>query len=141
MPEMTIDFNNEQDKRDLYAVLRTRKGVHTVSVKRKTKHRSLKQNAYLWGVVLPYAASAMTEAWGETFDADGAHEYLKREFLSRPVVNRSTGEIVGHRTGSTAELTTERFAEYIDTVCKWCAEYLGVEIPEPNERQNNLTAA
>lgn len=131
--KLSIDFNNDRDKRQLWTVLKSRKGRHVVEVKRVRKVRSLSQNAYYWGVCLPYAADAINAEWGESFDADQAHAFFGDKYLKRQIVNRNTGEVMGEIILSTASLTTEQFSDYIEKIRQDCAEYLGVEIPLPNE--------
>jgi hypothetical protein len=97
----------------------------TVSVEPERKHRSLKANAYLWGVVYRTAA----EWCGH--DEEELHELMKAKFLPARVVVLPTGEEM-QGPGSTADLTTDAFAEYVSQVKRFFAEH-GVYIPEAGE--------
>jgi len=44
------------------------------------------------------------------------------------------GEILMQTIGSTTKLNTIKFNEYIDNIRQWSLEYLGQDIPEPNEQ-------
>jgi len=97
----------------------------TVSIEPERKHRSLRANAYLWGVVYRTAS----EWCGH--DEEELHELMKTRFLPPRVVALPTGEeLTG--PGSTADLTTDAFAEYVAQVKRFFAEH-GVYIPEAGE--------
>lgn len=70
--------------------------------------------------------------WDEIKTNDDAHEYIKKEFLQKTITNHKTEE---KKTipGSTAELTTKEFCEFIEAVVKWAVEFLNIQIPFPNE--------
>jgi hypothetical protein len=97
------------------------------------KKRSLPQNAYYWAAMLPMVKDGLREVgYNEVKSLDDAHEILKHLFLKRKLSNDNTGdEIV--IPGSTAKLTTIEFNTFIDEVIRWAAEYLGIQIPLPNE--------
>ena len=60
------------------------------------------------------------------------HELLKYKFLKREFIT-SDGDIL-QSIGSTTELSTKEFNEYIESIQIWSAEYLNVNIPDPNEQ-------
>jgi len=98
------------------------------------KKRSLKQNAYYWSVVVPMVKDGLNDqGWDEIRYAEEAHEVIKGQFLSKSVPNTLTGEILEIR-GSSSDLTTTEFLAFIDQVIKWAAEFLGIQIPYPNEK-------
>jgi hypothetical protein len=89
---------------------------------RLTKHhhaRSLSQNAYYWGVVIPLLAE------GCGYDDEEMHEALKWRFLAR-----HDGPMPTVR--STATLNTTEFCEYVEH-CRRLAAEMGVVIPDPRE--------
>ena len=66
------------------------------------------------------------------------HEFLKAQFnrQSITVANKETGESIDSEiSGSTTELTTVEFMEYIENVLRWAAEFLSLVIPEPNQTE------
>jgi hypothetical protein len=97
------------------------------------KKRSLPQNAYYHGCVVPLVKDGLRDAgYNEVKTCEDAHEILKHLFLKRKLSNENNGdEIV--IPGSTAKLTTIEFNTFIDEVIQWAAEYLGITIPLPNE--------
>lgn len=91
-----------------------------VVIRRKKKHRSGQQNAYLWGCVYDLISAETGYSPQETHDA------MRFKFLTDlskdiPVVK------------STTSLTTVEFMDYIAEIQKWASEFLDVFIPEPNE--------
>ncbi len=103
-----------------------------ITVEVKSKKRSLKQNRYYWGVVVPLVKAGLTDA-GWRYTTEQVHEDLKRDFNIVEIVNEQSGEI-RKSIGSTTEMTTKQIMEYFAKITEWSAEYLGVEIPEPNEQ-------
>jgi hypothetical protein len=88
-------------------------------------NRSLRANAYLWGVV--YATLA---EWSG-HDADEIHEAMKRRFLGTREFTLPSGTRCS-TTPSTACLDTEQFARYVDRVKQFAAEQ-GCYVPDPGE--------
>jgi len=121
---------NPQELVNLFKNLKD--GKHLVTIK-DVRKRSVNQNAYYWGVVVPMVRKGLFEiGFDEVQTYDDAHELLKKQFVRRQFANKQTGEVVTI-TGSTTGLSIPEFNEYIERVCKWSAEYLGVVIPSPNQ--------
>jgi hypothetical protein len=90
---------------------------------RVTKHhhsRSLNQNAYYWGIVIPLLA----ESCG--YEDEEMHDALKHRFL-RDRANEKGGLVL---VRSSAALNTAEFTEYIEQIRRLAAE-MGVAIPDP----------
>lgn len=106
-----------------------------ITIEERKRNRSLSQNAYMWGVVIPPIVTAFNE-YGNNVDSEQVHEFLKDEVgkLTKMVV-LPDGE-VKRISGSTAELKTMEFEDYLERVRAWAAEVLGIQIPMPNERFN-----
>jgi hypothetical protein len=100
-----------------------------ITIKRKGK-RSLQQNRYYFGCVLPEIQHELKRL-GNDFDIDTIHEFLKQKFNSEKVVVEVTGELL-EIGKSTTELNKEEFSEYIFQITKWASETLGLYIPEPS---------
>lgn len=101
-----------------------------VTIERKRKKRSLSQNSYYWGIVIP-SCRAILEEYGNEVDDEETHSFLKEH------VGKLTGSVVdgkGRRaiTKSSASLSTAEFEQYILRVTVWAATE-GVVIPSPNE--------
>ena len=97
----------------------------TVVVEKLVKHRSTPQNAYYWGV----CTKLISETSGYT--PDEVHELLKQKFLRKS--DPLSLAIDFRRTGSTTELTTTEFENYLDSVKQFAAEFFGITMPDPNE--------
>jgi len=87
--------------------------------KYKTK-RSLKQNAYYFGVIIPIIAD-----WVGEDDKEAIHEALKNKFLE--VRDNKGLKIVQ----STAKLNTTQFEIYLERIRKWASIECGLVIPDP----------
>jgi hypothetical protein len=103
-----------------------------LTLKEHKKKRSLSQNAYYWGVVLPPIVRAFREH-GNNVDAEDVHAYLKDHVgkLKQHFITPDGEVLTG--PGSTAKLTTMEFEDYLAKVRAWAAETLGVAVPMPNE--------
>jgi len=109
-------------------------GIYTCDVMSNNK-RSLSQNAYLHGVVIPLVLEGLREAGFEDVrDADDAKDVIKGLFLKKKVVNRETGEVLSEIIKDTSDLTTIEMIDFIDEVVRWAAEYLSIHIPAPNSQ-------
>lgn len=94
--------------------------VVTVTISPFKKPRSNQQNRYLHGIVYPLIASET----GNTQEA--VAEAMKSMFLPpRFVLDVAV-------VGTTTELSTAEFNEYVEKICAWASEY-GIIIPQPNE--------
>jgi hypothetical protein len=93
--------------------------------------RSNQQSRYYWGAVIPIVQEGL-KGVGIEMSKEQTHEMLKYRFLKREFIT-SDGDIL-QSIGSTAELSTKEFNEYIESIQIWSAEYLNVNIPDPNEQ-------
>ena len=105
-----------------------------LSLENKKRKRSLHQNNFYWGVVIPIVKQGLIDV-GYRVTIDDTHDYIKTNFIKKELVNENTGEILPS-IGSTTELTTTEFMDLIAEIQQWAAEYLNVEIPDPNEQIN-----
>jgi hypothetical protein len=108
-------------------------GLYWFEFRRCRNQRTLSQNSYLWGVVYPRVAQGLFDCSGETLDATDAHEFCKSKFLWRPIMDRKNGTAKGRIIRSTVSLDTAEFAEYLDKIITFSAEFLGVEIPSATD--------
>lgn len=93
-----------------------------VSIKRRSKNRTLKQNAFYWAVVLPVIA----EETGHTVNE--VHEAYKRLFLPPKLIE--FGSMRFKEPGSTADLSTEDFWKYIEEIRAHAGTEFGLNIPD-----------
>jgi len=103
-----------------------------LTVEKKTRKRSIDQNSYYWGVVVPMAKAGLYDV-GYIYTLEETHDKLKKMFIIKEKVNFKTGEIQ-QETGSTTELTTTGMMEYFAQIQQWAAEYLSIDIPSPGEQ-------
>lgn len=104
----------------------------TIEVKRKTRKRSNSQNAYYHACIIPILRAAFKDI-GHNLSNEEVHLFLKTKFLKQTIANEN-GEYLGEKIGSTADLTTTQFMEYILQIQQFAAESLNVQIPSPNEQ-------
>lgn len=133
MPERICNFDDPRETAKVLTYVLTLKGKWRVGFVRERKRRSDAQNKYLWGVCYPYVAAGLLEAWGEARTDDEVHIFLKDKFLSKPLIDRRTGEIGGKTFPSSRILTVPEFCVYVDSIIKFAAESLNVAIPAPDE--------
>ena len=98
------------------------------------KKRSNRQNDFYWGVVMPIVQRGLYDATCELRDVKNIHYNILLPLFAptNEIVNVDTGESLLERLTS-SEMTTTQFCEYIMEVQKWGAEFLGIDIPSPNE--------
>lgn len=105
----------------------------TLTLEKRSKKRSNPQNSYLWAVVYACARKGFMDI-GYVLTLEEVHEFFKAKFLISDIVHPDKGEVLGNRIKSTTELETFEFGEYFEAIIRWCAEYLSIEIPYPNEQ-------
>lgn len=104
----------------------------TIEVKRKTRKRSNSQNAYYHSCVISIMRAAFKDI-GHNLSNEEVHLFLKTKFLKQTIANEN-GEFLGEKIGSTTDLTTTQFMEYILEIQQFAADSLDVQIPSPNEQ-------
>ncbi|MDE7464963.1 MAG: hypothetical protein K2M59_03690 [Muribaculaceae bacterium] len=101
-----------------------RNGEYTVKIVRKTKPRTIPQNALMW---MWY--KCMEESTGQS--KEDFHDYYKAKFLARQVV-------IGRRwvtvVGSTSDLNTLQMTEYLEKVKADAATEFGIKLPLPEDK-------
>ena len=110
------------------ALATMRDGEVTVRVERLKATRSLKQNAFYWGVII----QGLSEHTGYT--ADEMHEFLKAKFIpKRLAVLKGNGEISDELVigGTTTTLDTIEFSDYCAAIQQWAAEELDLLLNDP----------
>ncbi len=103
---------------------------YDIDIKPVRVTRSNRANAFYWACVVESFNQFLRDQ-GESYTAEDCHEFLKCKFLLQTLVNHETGEVVARAPRSTASLTTEEFAEFLDRCIAWLAETFGVVVPEP----------
>jgi hypothetical protein len=98
----------------------------------KKNRRSLSQNAYYWSAVVPLVREGLQDL-GHDLTLEETHDFLKGRFNAKEIINTDTGEVISVPR-STTELNKTQFGEYIEKIQQFSIEYLGVNIPSPNEQ-------
>ena len=100
--------------------------VHA-TFKREPSRRTLDQNAYYWGLVVPTIAE-----WSG-HDDEEIHEAMKELFLRpRSVDFPGTETAAVSVSASTAALTIEEFSAYVDRIVRWAGDQ-GLHVPVAGE--------
>src|SRR5690606_37023707 len=107
-------------------------GRYLTTVESKT-NRSLPQNAFLHGVLIPEFRAALNSVGYDEVKTDAqAKEIMKAMFCKRQVTNKETGEVLEY-IQNTSDMTREEMSILYDEVIKFCAENMNHIIPYPNE--------
>lgn len=109
-------FDMEKPEQKKFAVnyVKGQRGIIQLSIIHPRKSKTLSQLGYIWGVVYPDLAPGLAEAWGEHFDANRVHAVMKREYLSKAIVNKETGEPIAWEILSLRDLDVEECSRYIE---------------------------
>lgn len=99
----------------------------TVTVKAVRKHRSIDQNSYLHGVVLPI----LSQETGYT--TDEMKDIVKTLFLRK--IMTVAGKEIEVVLGS-SELNTKQFEDFMEDIRRWASTELWCYIPLPNEMES-----
>lgn len=91
-----------------------------VEIHKAKQVRSLRQNAYYWGVVVAIVADHTG------YTPDESHQELARMFLGYENNGKSF-------VRSTSKLNTVEFEQYMDKCRAWAMAEMSVHIPLPNE--------
>lgn len=106
----------------------------TISVAVAKKRRSLNQNAFYWGSVIPPVIELFAEN-GTDIDADQCHEYLKKNVMGVTEVIKAPDGCIHVVAGKSRALATVEWENNMEKIRAWAAQY-GKAIPFPNEHLN-----
>ena len=115
-----VIFNNDKYSQYLRSTFEEGDNV-TVIIKKKRRNRSLNQNKYYWGVVIPILGDELG------YSPDEMHEALKFKFL------RNGGNDDLPKVTPSSSLNTKEFEDLMVQIRTWSATELHVNIPQPNE--------
>jgi hypothetical protein len=108
-------------------------GKYQFKIERKDQ-RSLQQNAYLHGVMLPIVRDALYDAgWNNIKTIDHAKEEIIKMFCGYDETNVKTGETKTFYR-RTHELTKLQFMELVQDVQIWLLDFFNIELPLPGEQ-------
>jgi hypothetical protein len=123
----------DERERMLDALRQWSDGPVDVTIEKLLTTRSAQANRYYWGAVV----KAIAEYTG--YRPDEIHDTLKIKFLSKEVAfANGNGEVIGEFVigGSTRELNSVQFYEYVEAILAWALETLELNIlpPDPEWR-------
>lgn len=102
-----------------------------IKFERKGSKRSNPQNRYYWGIVIKEITLRLRELGHTWLQDDDTHQLMKLKFNFEQIVSEH-GEVM-ELPKSTATLTKTQFAEYVDKIRMWASDFLGINIPDPNQ--------
>lgn len=102
-----------------------------VGLEQRKKKRSLEQNAYFHGVMVPCVREMLYSAGFTCLTNEQAKSTIKTLFLEWE--EELNGIVVKH-TKDTRELTTSEFSDLIASVQVWAIETFDYVIPSPGEQ-------
>lgn len=104
-----------------------------LTIEKYSPQRSLKQNKVLYWILDLLSEEASIEP-------ERLKELLKYKFLKRPMLDKNGEAVIDESTGevewyvpSTTELSKIEFMDFIDKIYVWSSEFLGYELPIPDE--------
>lgn len=103
-----------------------------ITIERKRKKRSNRQNRYYFGVIVLILKQCLEWEWGERIDIETAHDVLKTNCNYKEIVNENTGEII-RVPQSTAVLNTGESEDYYENCRQFIRRLFNTEVPLPNE--------
>lgn len=103
-----------------------------ITVEKKGKKRSTEQNRYYWGIVIPLVKQGLIDV-GYRMTTELTHDFLRDKFCIVEIVNEITGEVITTK-GKTSEMSTSQMMDYFAQISQWAAEWLNIQIPEPEEQ-------
>lgn len=102
-----------------------------IRIERAGSRRSLPQNNYYWSCIVEEVRLGLLQL-GHQMTKEETHEFLKMKFNTVSIANDHGEEL--QVPGTTTTMTKTEFGEYIDRIAQWCAEYLGIVLPQPGEK-------
>jgi hypothetical protein len=135
--EIITEVNNGNFKRNRNEILSAIKQFEGKTIMFKlsilSKKRSLEQNSYYWGVIIPITKNAIHESWGEVWSTEKTHEFLKSKFLFYEKVNEETSEIIKVPKSTTENTTTDQ-ENYYSEIREFLKEWFNVDCPLPEQK-------
>lgn len=129
-----IEYLHSSDRNELGRIFKDIHNLNTsvrIEYKPVKSKRSINQNDYYWGVVIPTIANYIGD-----FNKD-THETLLDIFAPKKEhANKITGEITFKNIRS-SEMTTAEFTEYLEKIFIFTETELNLNIPRPSEYGRN----
>ncbi len=127
-----IPLNISQSVRDVFGKLEGK--TAQITIQERKKRRSLSQNSFYFGVVVPAIQNMFFDA-GQSVSTDTVHEYLKKHVGNLVTTLQTPDGAIKPVTRSSTELSTMDWEIFIEQIRAWAAQW-GTMVPFPND---NLT--
>lgn len=101
-----------------------------LTIEEYRKRRSRKQNNWYFGAVLPAIAEHLGYERYNKDELQKLHEALKKEILGTKTIKAGNTKL--EITNGTKTLDTLEFTNYVETVRRWAAKELGLNIEDPS---------
>ncbi len=106
-----------------------------VTFKKRTNTRTKPQNRYYWAVIVPIFKNSIREEWGELWNSEDVHLFLKENCNFTERYNEDSGMVV-RSVKSTTENSTQEQEDFHTRCRNLAAEFFNTHIPMPNEETN-----
>lgn len=130
-----VDGKWTMDKDFAFMCSLLKNGEYTVTIKKKTKPRSLSQNALYWvwlrSVGNCFAETTGDEYWCTKEGQDNLHNRYAKKYLSFP---KDVNGHVEYVTRSTTSLTSAEMSSYMEKIKTDVATEFGIVLPLPQDR-------
>jgi hypothetical protein len=109
------------------------RGLKRVDIIDYRPRRSDRQNRFLHGVIVAQFGEHLRTTCDPAITNEAAKEFLKRRYLTRPLINRITGEEIGSITAKTSELSTAEMCGFLDNCIRFLTQECGLTVQDPLE--------
>lgn len=111
------------------------KGRYRLIIEKYRKKKSNPQLGYYFACVLPlFLRGAIDMGW-EITSIEECDIWLKSMFANKELINKNTGQIISI-PALKRDMTTTEFMTFTNQVRDYAAEYLGINIPDPEINLN-----
>lgn len=107
-------------------------GVYRITIEKLFRQRSINENAFYWGPFMDDEILVLRQAGWIFANKDELHEWNKKTFNQKEIINEQTGEIDTY-AGSTRDLETFNFEDYLEKIRIKFREMFNAKLPYPNE--------
>lgn len=122
-----VNLSDAAVKRELMIQIGRLSGLYEITIKPRTRTRSLDQNGYYWAAVVQPFTEWLRDVYGDSrIDKEQAHEMLKVKILG--LQEKQIGDEVLRLVPRSKTLTVEQFGEYIEQCAAWLAEFCEIVI-------------
>lgn len=139
MTERILDTDDPVSVARFINAVRRLRGKWRVGFTGYRRRRSDRQNAFYWPCFVHEFGKYMRDQ-GESFTDNDAHEFFKMKFLTREIIDETSGEVISF-TRSTTDLDTSEFNEYLDKCAAWLWHSLNITVPDPADYHVRETQA